>query len=170
MMREICITRLEAGAAAIAALARGVDATQAIWRPNPSDWSILEVVNHLYDEEREDFRLRIDLTLHQPETPLPPINPEGWVIERRYNERDLSESLANFLEERHRSLEWLLDLSAETWEREVNHPQLGGLRAGDLLVSWAAHDMLHIRQLNELHYAYLRSQSAPYTPDYAGRW
>ena len=26
--------------------------------------------------------------------------------------------------------------------------------AGDMLAAWLAHDFLHIRQLNELHYAY----------------
>ena len=47
-------------------MVNGVSDEQARWKPTPEDWSILEVINHLYDEEREDFRTRIDYTLHRP--------------------------------------------------------------------------------------------------------
>ena len=30
----------------------GVTQEQASWKPDPSSWSISEVLNHLYDEER----------------------------------------------------------------------------------------------------------------------
>ena len=46
----------------------------------------------------------------------------------------------------------------------------GKLTAGDLLASWAAHDLLHLRQLNELRYAYLIQVAAPYSVRYAGDW
>ena len=32
-----------------------IPAEQAKIKPSPEEWSVLEVVNHLYDEEREDF-------------------------------------------------------------------------------------------------------------------
>jgi len=44
---------------------------------------MLEVVNHLYDEEREDCQ-RLQLTLANPEQAWPAINPRGWVAERRF--------------------------------------------------------------------------------------
>ena len=47
-------------------LVRGLSLEQARWKPSPDKWSILEVVNHLYDEEREDFRQRIELVLTDP--------------------------------------------------------------------------------------------------------
>ena len=49
----------------IRALVTGVSAEQARWKPTPEDWSLLEVINHLYDEEREDFRQRVDYQLHR---------------------------------------------------------------------------------------------------------
>jgi hypothetical protein len=36
---------------------RGVTEAQARWKPAPEEWSILEVINYLCDEEREDFCL-----------------------------------------------------------------------------------------------------------------
>lgn len=164
------VASLEATAPMIAALVRDVPDERARWRPSPDDWSVLEVVNHLYDEEREDFRARLDLTLHHPDRPLPWTDPQGWVSARGYNQRDLGESLARFLAERRQSLAWLRSLTDPDWSRRANHPALGALRAGDFLASWAAHDLLHLRQLTEVRYQALAARTAPYSVDYAGPW
>jgi hypothetical protein len=163
------VDRMRANAVAITALARDVSDAQARWKPSADAWSLLEVVNHLYDEEREDFRTRIDYVLHRPGEQAPPIDPEGWVIARAYNQRDPRESLDAFLRERDSSLEWLRGLQNPNWDAEYR-ALWGVLRAGDLLVAWLAHDHLHLRQLNELHYAYLAQQAAPYSVEYAGDW
>src|SRR6185369_6640354 len=84
-------------------LLRDVGLEQARWKPTADKWSMLEVVNHLYDEEREDFRQRLQLTLKNPEQAWPAINPRGWVVERSYNERELGKSLQDFLAERENS-------------------------------------------------------------------
>ena len=167
---ESCALRLEAGAASIAALVRGAEQAQARWKPSPEKWSILEVVNHLYDEEREDFRQRIDFTLHRPGAPWPPIDPEGWVASRRYAERELGPSLEAFLDERRGSVEWLRGLRSPDWSLACDHPRGFRLSAGDLLASWVAHDLLHVRQLARLHYQYVEAVSRPYSVEYAGGW
>ena len=164
------IIRMRANADAIAALASDLSDAQARWKPAPEAWSLLEVVNHLYDEEREDFRTRVDYVLHRPGEQPPPIDPDIWVTARAYNQRDLRESLDAFLHERAISLEWLGGLPDPNWDAEYHTPWWGVLHAGDLLVAWLAHDHLHVRQLNELHYAYLAQQAAPYSVEYAGEW
>ena len=164
------VHRLLQQAAVIEQLASGVDDTEAHWKPSPGDWSIVEVINHLYDEERDDFRRRFDLTLHEPATPWPPINPPQWAIDRRYNERGLAESLGNFLAERRASLAWLQGLDAVDLASTHTHPHIGSMTAGDVLAAWVAHDCLHIRQLNELHYQYWAQHAQGYRVDYAGDW
>ena len=62
---DSAIARLQHDRTAIAGLFSGVDERQARWKPSADDWSLLEVVIHLYDEEREDFRVRLDILLHQ---------------------------------------------------------------------------------------------------------
>ncbi len=86
--------RLRANAAVIDALVRDPDDVQARWRPDTDSWSILEVINHLIDEEVEDFRMRIGLTLEHPGRPWPANDPAGWPIARSYNERDFGGSVA----------------------------------------------------------------------------
>jgi hypothetical protein len=165
-----CARSLERSALAIGALARGVTSVEeARFRPDPQSWSVLEVVNHLLDEEREDFRRRLEHTLRGDSTLWPPIDPQGWVSERAYNERDLLPSLEAFLAEREASVKWLGTMGEVDLTITYEHP-LGPMRAGDLAASWAAHDILHLRQLTELRYAWLRRQAEPYRPDYAGDW
>jgi hypothetical protein len=161
---------LSNNAETIRSLVRGVTEEQARWKPSPDEWSILEVINHLYDEEREDFRTRLDLLLHHPDQPWPGIDPEGWAVEREYNTRDLAESVNNFLAERSRSVDWLQTLSVPSWEVSYEHPLWGGISAGTLLASWLAHDYLHERQLVELHWKYTSLLAQPHTTSYAGAW
>ena len=148
---------------------RGVSLEQTRWKPSPDKWSILEVVNHLYDEEREDFRQRIELVLDNPRLVWPPIDPRGWVTARGYIERELDTSLNNFLAERQKSLAWLKQLSEPNWENSNEGPN-GTLTAGDLLASWLAHDFLHIRQLARLHWQYVGAVADPYQTTYGGPW
>ena len=163
------LSRMAGNAEHVRALAQGVSEQQARWKPHPDSWSILEVINHLLDEERHDFRVRLDYTLHHPGVPWPSIDPGGWVTERRYNQRNLATSLADFLSEREASITWLRTLSTPDWNATHEAPW-GPIRAGDLFASWVAHDLLHIRQLVELHWAFTTRELAPYSPDYAGEW
>jgi hypothetical protein len=162
--------RLGLQAHRIEAMLSGVSDEQWCWRPSEGDWSMLEVVAHLADEERHDFRTRLDILLHRPDDEMPPIDPQGWVTARGYNQRDPGETLADFLIERERSLTWLRGLVDPDWERSVMAPWGRPLRAGDMAASWAAHDLLHLRQLVELHWAWGLGQVQPYDVSYAGEW
>ncbi len=153
----------------IRTLTRGLADEQARWKPDPESWSILEVINHLYDEEREDFRVRLDIMLHKSTEPWPPIDPQGWVTARNYNERDLNESVDHFLAEREKTLEWLRNLDSPDFETVYTSP-FGSMSAGDMFAAMVSHDLLHLRQLVELHWGYTTQALAPYQGDYAGDW
>lgn len=170
MKLDECIGRLNQNAVVFRGLAEGVALEQAVWKPATGRWSILEVVNHLDDEEREDFKLRLEYTLERPEAPWPPIDPEGWAVERDYNSRDLGESLARFLDERASSTEWLSGLQSAAWHNRYEHPLAGEMSAGELLVSWVLHDLLHIHQLTRLHWEFARKEVGTAAGKYAGEW
>lgn len=142
------IAHFTANAEAIAALARNASAEQARWKPSPEEWSILEVTCHLYDEEREDFRTRVRLTLTDPAADWPPIDP----VER----------LEAFLAERRASLDWLRGLQNPNWDSRKTHPRLGSATAGEMLWAWVAHD--------HLHWQWLATHAPPFSLEYAGGW
>lgn len=164
------IANLEKNREVFRTLISTVTDEQAVWRMSPDKWTVLEIVNHLADEEVEDFRTRLEMTLTNPGAPWPSIDPRSWVAERRYMERDIGDSLQNFRRERGVSIDWLRSLPTPDWDATYQHPKLGPIRAGDLMASWVAHDLLHLRQLLALHWCYTGYLSEPYTSDYAGQW
>lgn len=170
MKPELYIAALETNAPIIAALVRAMPAADTRWKPAPDDWSVLEVVNHLVDEEINDFRLRLDYVLHHPGEDPPENDPQARVRERAADTDDVDVPLTHFLAEREHSLAWLRSLHVADWDPAWTHPSGYIHRAGDLLISWAAHDLLHLRQLVELQFASRAKDAAPYSVDYAGKW
>ncbi len=168
MNAEHIINQLANNADVFAALFHGAQENEALRKPAPDKWSLLDVLNHLADEERVDFRQRLDLTLHHPDKDWPGIDPEAAVKAPHYTERSLSAALADFLAERKHSIQWLRLLESPDWSQEHHHPRFGSMAAGTLLVSWLAHDYLHIRQITRLRYEALGENASPYSVKYAG--
>lgn len=168
MNTEAIIGQLEQNAETFAALVAGIGSDEALWKPADDKWSVLEVVNHLADEERVDFRQRLDLTLHSPEQDWPETDPERAVHDARYAGRGLAEALADFREERDRSVQWLRSLDRPDWDSTHHHPHFPSIDAGTLLASWLAHDYLHIRQIARIRYSWLEQHARPYSLAYAG--
>jgi hypothetical protein len=169
MQFETLYQELANGAEIVSKLLAGITQAEACYKSGPEIWSILEVLCHLYDEEREDFRAHLDLILHRPYEPWSSINPPGWITARKYNERNFTEVLNNFLSERNKSLAWLKGLSTPDWEAKYTAP-FGEMRAGDMLATWVAHDNLHVRQLTELKHDRILRIADPYDVRYAGDW
>ena len=138
------------------------------WKPAPEKWCLLEIVCHLYDEEREDFRSRVKHILEQPNKPMPPIHPQEWVSERKYLDWDFELTLTRFLAERDESIAWLEGLKGAPWGNCYQHPKVGPISAKMILTNWAAHDLLHIRQITATKYKYLDSSGEDL--GYAGTW
>lgn len=168
-MLKSAVAQLKNQGQAILHLAEGLSLEQARWKPDETSWSVLEVINHLADEEVLDFRRHLDHLLQTPKDPWPEIDPQGWVTSKHYNERQLDSSLIAFAAEREKSIAWLHTLSNPNWDSAALMPW-GSLSAGDMLTSWLAHDLLHLRQLVELRYALTQNGGAPYSAEYAGAW
>ena len=151
----------------IRALLSGITQEEARLKPDADSWSLLEVTCHLYDEEREDFREHLDFILHRQKEEWHMIDPQSWVIERRYNEQNFAEMQQNFFAEREKSLGWLKGLASVNWETVYTSP-FGSMKAGTMFASWVAHDNLHIRRLVELRRLKTENMTMPYEIEYAG--
>lgn len=71
--------------AVLDALVGGLDEASARTRPAPGEWSPVEILCHLRDEETEDFGARLRVIV-EGRGEFAPIDPERWVEERRYRE------------------------------------------------------------------------------------
>jgi hypothetical protein len=151
------------------ALLAGIGEDEAKIRPSRGSWSILEVVCHLYDEEREDFREHLDFILHRRHEEWHPIAPTAWVKLRKYNQQNFKSMQRKFFKEREKSLAWLKTLKRADWNT-IYKSKWGAMRAGDMFASWVAHDNLHIRQLVELRRTHIERITKPFKIKYAGEW
>lgn len=164
---EILYQELANGQRILNSLLSGLSQAEAQVKPAPDSWSFLEVVCHLYDEESEDFRQRLNIMLQRPNEPWPPIRPQEWVTARKYNNQDLAIMLKKFNAERNKSLRWLKSLGSPDWDAECKTP-FGIFKTGDMLSAWVAHDNLHTRQLVELRRGRILRITEPYHVQYAG--
>ena len=167
------IVRLEAMQQTLPGLIAGVTNEDARWKPSEKDWSVLEIVRHLVDEETDDFRQRVQLTFTDPTTAWPAIDPEQAAIDRDYNNGSLQDALADFQRERAASVVWLKDNATEILRRINNtyqHPKWGPFQLGDICAAWVAHDQLHIRQLAKRHFQIVQRDAQGFSIRYAGDW
>jgi len=153
----------------IRSLTAGIAQEEARVKPNAESWSMLELLCHLYDEEREDFREHLDFILNRQSEKWHRIDSDSWVKARKYNEQDFREVREKFFAERSKSLDWLKGLSNAKWDTSYT-TEFRTMTAGDMLVSWVAHDNLALRQFVELRRTRLENISKPYNMAYAGDW
>lgn len=166
---EYILSEFEKNKAIFLSLLGGLSEDVYLWRQAPEKWNLLEIICHLYDEERDDFRFRTKWVLEHPNKIPPTFNPIDWVTERAYAEQDFNEMLQKFIAERNASMHWLQQLKSPNWDNAFEHPKLGRLSAIYFLKNWLAHDYLHIRQIIKLKFDYLEHQSESGL-NYAGTW
>jgi hypothetical protein len=172
MMMKIdeIVGRLISNAEAIRRLLETLTDEQSNWKPDPETWSMKEVMEHVFNEERLDFRKHLREMLSEPPQPWGQFHQEDYLTVE-----SCKKALEEFLLERQASTEWLKEQAGTDWtvSSSISFSPEGEtfvLSAGDVLVSWVAHDFLHLRQMNELLYAWNEKQAPPYSVQYAGGW
>lgn len=126
-------------------------------------FSALEVVAHLIHGERTDWMARLRMILETgPARPFAPFDRRGHGDEWR--RRPPRELVAEFRELRARNLADLraLRLDAGRLALEGTHPALGRVTLGELLATWAAHDLDHVAQIARVLAVPLRGRVGPW--------
>jgi hypothetical protein len=124
------------------------DLDDATWRARPAtnEWSPLEIVCHLRDEEQEDFAARVRVIV-EGGTSFVPIDPERWARERNYREDDPQTALTAVKQRRRDNLAFLSLMDPVRLTHVIDQPRLGKMSGLDLIAAWVTHDRLHIAQL-----------------------
>jgi hypothetical protein len=164
------IARLETNGGILGDLLARVSEEDSLVSPGEDQWCVREVLGHLVSEEVEDFRPRVEFVLLRPGTDWPRLDPEARVRDGGFRERTAASLLAEFRAERAKSLAGLRSLPSPDWSTSKVHPRIGDFAAGDLLASWAAHDLLHARQVVRILHGIVNAEGAPFSTRYAGEW
>ena len=148
----------------------GITKSETLFRPNPNHWCLLEIICHMVDEEKLDFRTRVLHCLKHPEIDPPAFDPLELVKSGNYMEQDFKTIVDNFSNARKVSIIKLRKLVNPKWQNGYFHKYAGRMTAHSMLNNWLAHDYLHLRQITKVKYEYLKSISQDINFKYAGKW
>jgi hypothetical protein len=139
---------------AIAAFVDELQPDAATTPEAPGKWSIRDVVQHLADSELVGgFRLRLVLAQHRPM--LTGYDQDLWADRLRYHEVDLRDALEQFTTLRRANLRLWERLGPGELSRVGLHSERGEERLEHMRRLYAAHDLLHLSQLQRIRDALL---------------
>ncbi|MBX3066909.1 MAG: DinB family protein [Anaerolineae bacterium] len=116
------------------------------YRDGGTGWTALEALCHLRDLETI-FTHRFTFTVEQDNPDLPMSNPDALATERRYNEQNVDQALAEWKQQRIKNVAYLKERSESDWERVGVHPIRGKMTLLDILCLEAQHDTIHMEQI-----------------------
>ena len=146
---------LAATPAALKAAVRGLPKRILLFTPAPGMWSILEILGHLRDMEREAYLERYERILAETEPRLPDLNGEAYAIERDYRSAKAGEVLRDWTRLRRETLRLLRKVTAGEWTRAGVHEAAGRLTMEDFLRRQAVgNDEAHFGQIEAIKRRY----------------
>lgn len=132
---------------ALGNILKTITPTQAMsWRDGDDGWTILEVVCHLRDYDGY-FLERGELMLASDHPTYPVYDHLALVVERAYNEQDLTETFAVLSASRERFVAFFNNLTEEQWQRTGNHVDHGRYTVEALAAHVSWHDANHLEQI-----------------------
>jgi hypothetical protein len=140
--------------AAIAAFLDSLPPDIATRPEAPGKWSIRDVVQHLADSELVGgFRLRLVLAQHRPT--LTGYDQDLWANRLRYHEVNLRDAFDQFTTLRRANLRLWERLGEADLSRVGLHSERGEESLEHMRRLYAAHDLLHLNQLQRIRGALL---------------
>lgn len=127
-------------------------------------WTAFDVVGHLIHGERTDWMPRLQRILEFGDSK--PFDPfDRTAQERESRGKALPELLDEFAQLREENLARLkaLNLKPSDFARRGKHPSLGPVTLGDLLATWAVHDMTHLHQISRILGYQYREEVGPWS-------
>jgi DinB family protein len=126
-------------------------------------WTVFDVVGHLIHGECSDWIPRVKTILEFGESrAFTPFDREGHA--REIQSKSLPQLLDDFARVRAENLDKLrgLGIRTEDLARRGRHPSLGVVTLGNLLATWAAHDLTHLHQISRIMAHQYREDVGPW--------
>jgi hypothetical protein len=148
---ELTIALLRRTPAALNALLRDLPEEWTHRNEGDDTWTAFDVVGHLIHGERTDWIPRVQRILEFGETKA--FEPFDRLAQMRESAgKTLPLLLDEFAEVREENVRKLrgLKLQPSDFARRGLHPTLGATTLGNLLATWAAHDLTHLHQISRI--------------------
>jgi uncharacterized damage-inducible protein DinB len=136
---------------ALKASLKGLSKKVLLWTPAPGKWSILEILCHMRDMEREAYIERYTRILSENEPALPNLEGEALAILRAYRSQKAPEVVREWVALRRQTLQLLRKAGKAQWARAGIHATAGRLTMEDLIRRHAVgNDEAHLRQIEAI--------------------
>lgn len=131
-------------------LLTGIDIGWLQSNEGPETWCAIDIVGHLVHGEETDWIPRVRCILEHGETK--PFQPFDRFAQLRAPKRSMHTLLDQFLDTRQRNLDTLasFQIQPEQLALRGTHPSLGQVTLGQLIATWAAHDLGHLAQISRV--------------------
>jgi len=134
--------------AKLAKAIKGLTPAQLRKRPEPSKWSIAEVLAHLRDAEIVvGFRLR--MAIAQSGNPLQAFDQDLWAQHCNYAKEDARKALNEFQVLREANHRLLKSIPKPAWENFGMHAERGKETVTHMTRMIGGHDVNHLRQVEQ---------------------
>lgn len=137
--------------AALNALLRDLPEIWILKNEGAGTWSVHDIVGHLNHAERTDWMPRVKTIVQFGEgKAFEPFDREGHA--REIQGKSMPQLLDEFARLRAENLRDLnaMNLRPEDLTKRGQHPSLGTVTLGELLATWATHDLTHLHQLSRV--------------------
>ena len=139
---------LERTPSALKALLQGLSPERLLQNEGPDTWNVQQVVSHLIFCEQHNFYARIAFIRGAQKHEVLP----AFDMSRQFDAtvgKDIDELLAQFAALRQQNLAAMRmsPLTEHDLVKTATHPSLGRITLGQVLSTWAAHDLAHTAQI-----------------------
>jgi hypothetical protein len=143
---------LEASPAALRAAFEEMDDATVRLPERPGKWSMIDVIHHLADGEMV-VGVRIRMIVAQDCPPIVAYDQDLWSQKLHYRDASLSRVLTQFAVMREANLSLARQLTPHDMQRVGIHTERGAESVGYTLRLLAAHDLVHLDQLQRIRRA-----------------
>jgi hypothetical protein len=140
---------LETTPAVIRRLVTGRTPEQLAWKPEPTRWSVTQILAHLSDTETVGA-WRFRSVIAQNGVALQPFDQDQWARAFRYEQADPFESLQLFAVTRGGTLRVLRRIDPSLMDNYGIHGERGEESVRHLVNLYAGHDLNHLSQIERL--------------------
>lgn len=120
------------------------------WKPQPSRYSVSEVLAHLHHVDEQCFGLRVRRMIGESEPLLTAYDDNAFLEQDKAFLLDGKARLESYVQTRSKWVLYLEGLTSEQASRTGRHPSLGTISVAQMLHEWAFHDLGHVRQIAEI--------------------
>lgn len=145
---------LERTPGTIRALLSGLHDNWVSSNEGPDTWSPMDVLAHLIHGEEEDWIPRAKIILQQGEaSTFEPFDRFAFLERESTKGKDLADLCTTFETLRAKNLAALDEMDLDNDDRLDllgTHPEFGRVTLGQLIATWATHDLAHIVQITRV--------------------